>query len=979
MPRTGCWSCAIRTDTTADRAVHDERGCARALLSCVFLLALAGCGGGGSSGDGSTATRDFPSAPVGDDPDPPENLAPTATFTTTQDDESLGVDFDASDSADPDGEIVRHFWEFDDGSTALGERVRHDFPEAGTHEVRLTVTDDDDDAAFTVRSIEVRAPRFVMSGTIQVRTASFMDGDTNDPRARLVPNDDFDRAQPVSNPAIVGGYLAAAGTGSEGATSGDRADVYRFHAGGGEIIHLDIAAAGADLDLRLYDESRAQIDQSIGIQSRETVGPLPEAGPYFLEVTLFGNAASNYRLSIGDERALPLAPAAFVPGEALSVPAGGREDPTSIPAPGILRIDDPAAHAPRPLAGAAPLGALAAERIGTLAAIKKLHNSGDHDRLEPNWIRQPLQVPSDPRFANQWHHQVINLPAAWDVTTGSRDVVVAVIDSGIVSAHPEFTDPEDPASTQLVAGHDFISDPDNALDGDGVDSDPEDPGSSRLGSSLAFHGTHVAGTVGARTAGPDEVGTGTAGAAWQVQLMPLRVLGLHGGTSADLIQALRYAGGLDNTSGRTPEQPADIVNLSLGSTGFSAAEQETLDALRARGILVIAAAGNTGSDVPTYPAAYDNVISVAATTISSERASYSSTGATIDVAAPGGDLGTDSDGDGFADGVLGPSARDADGDPDTPPVPELRVLAGTSMAAPHVTGVAVLMKAIHPELAPEEFEQLLAAGRLTRDLGAPGRDDHFGHGLIDARRAVLAAIELSGGAGEPISFLTAHPDRLEFGAFSDTLEFRTANVGNGPLIVDAPVTDVPWLSVTALDADPTTGLGRYRARVDRDRLPDEGVFRGSIRFESDANPLTLGVRVQRTEEDLFPDTGHMHVLLLDDSGETARFETDLDTDRGSYTFRFEGVPAGRYLLVAGSDSDNDGFICDAGESCGVYPTLGLAEPIHLTEGMAGLDFVTTFPQFTPGLESSPDGGPADDDSVDEIPRLPDRPDEGETR
>jgi serine protease len=890
------------------------------------------------------------------------NLAPDAAFTATpaEGDAPLEVAFDASTSSDPDGSPVAFRWDFGDGGSGEGIAIRHVYDRAGDFQARLTVTDDDGASDAAVSTISVRASGFTVSGTLRVQAANLVDSDTNDPAATTTSNDDFDRAQAVPNPATIGGYVAAAGTGEPGAVfaAGDTSDLYRFTAVGGEILALTIADSGEDLDLRLFDADRNQVDESLGVTTTEVVGPVSEAGDYFIRVSTFEQTASAYVLTIGREQAV--ARADFVPGEVLLGPESGSvESAGDLPAMRtvwrstvgtLARLERPAAHAPGRPPGAPPVSRRRQEQIGTLAAIKQLRAAGRHAWVEPNWIRQPQRAPADRFYPNQWHYRAINLPRAWDLTTGDPDIIVAVLDTGILAGHPEFTDPDDPERSQLVPGFDFVSDPVNASDGDGIDPDPNDEGNRDLAGSSSFHGSHVAATIGARTLPPgsgDGSSGGVAGIAWEVGIMPLRVLGSDGGTSADLVQALLYAGGFDNVSGQLPERPADIVNLSLGSPAASQSEQAAIDRLREAGVLVVAAAGNDASTAPSYPAAYAGVVSVAATTISDAPAFYSNSGASIDLAAPGGDTSTDINGDGIADGVISATGDDSDGDPSTPPRPRLGVLAGTSMATPHVAGVMALMKAVHPELTPREFDALLVAGLLTVDLGTPGRDDRYGHGLIDARRAVVAALGRAGGDGEVGPILAATPTGLNFGAFGEELEFRLGNIGSGDLNVLPPEVAVPWLSVTGIEVDPASGLGRFRARVDRALLPGDGVFRATITIDSDSNSLGVEVQTERSSLDLSADAGYTYLILTDESGTETRFQTSLAVDRGSYAYRFDNVAPGRYRLYAGSDSDNDSLICEDGESCGLYPTLDRAVTLEVDADIDGLDFVTGFPAEVP--------------------------------
>ncbi|HSG88193.1 MAG TPA: S8 family serine peptidase [Pseudomonadales bacterium] len=983
----------------------------------LLILPLAGCGGGGSGSDPSAA------------PAPATNLRPIARFTATPavGEAPLRVTLDASASTDGDGTIVAYDWAFGDGATASGVTVEHVYEAVGTYAPRLTIRDDDGASASRVDSVTVELPLFTLGGTILIQAASAIDSDTNDPDSAVVSNNSFDAAQIVPNPATIGGYVASGpGVGPPGAvsTTGDPMDTYAFSAVGGEIITLNIGDAGQDLDLYLLDATGTIRDSSLAGSGNvsEQVGPVPSAGDWRVRVVAVdasgdGQPAAfgTYVLTIGQAqsttgsadavRAGRTAPtdlrlaSEFVPGEVL---LGPRRTAAAIAAGsgngsgngGVTTLVEAAADHPaagvrlarlrrgdrdmarRTFADRPQPDAVDA-RLATLLAVKDLRARGDHEWVSPNWIRRAQKVPNDQYFPNQWHYPAIKLPQAWDVTTGAATVTVAVIDTGVLLDHPEFRDPVTPSITQLVPGYDFISSPVNAADGDGPDADPTDEGDADLGSSSSFHGSHVAGTIAARTdnGNGDGTGGGVAGVAWGVRLMPLRVLGRDGGTSADLIQALRFAAGLSNSSGiilAADERP-DIVNLSLGGAGPNPAEQEAIDALRAAGIIVVAAAGNDSSSQPFYPAAYDNVVSVSATTINSRLARYSNFGSTIDVAAPGGDVATDVNGDGIPDGVLSVVGDDSDGDPTTPPVPKLDAYMGTSMAAPHVAGVAALMKSVHPGLTPLAFDQLLAGGSLTDDLGASGRDDLFGQGLINAQRAVAAAQALAGGAATIGPILVANPSRLNFGAFSEVLEFRLSNAGDGALDVLTAVPSEPWLTLQA-PAD-ANGLGIWTARANRALLPSEGVFAASITVTSDANAVTIPVQVELAGTDLSADAGTTTVALFAPGADSTELFTVLgQASNGVYEWSF-AVPAGEYEIIASSNSDADDFLCDGGESCGVYRTPDSPTVVVVTDAaIGGLDFVTGFRVGILGQTAAPTAQGAassgDGARVDGQPALP---------
>jgi serine protease len=263
----------------------------------------------------------------------------------------------------------------------------------------------------------------------------------------------------------------------------------------------------------------------------------------------------------------------------------------------------------------------------TLLAIKQLRRRSDILEASPNYRFQALRVPNDTLYHYQWNHALINLPQAWETTRGDSSVMVAVVDSGVLMQHPDL-------KIKLSQGYDFVASRQTELDGDwGIDSDPNDPGDQFPGGST-FHGTHVAGIIGALTDNEE----GIAGVSWLTKIMPLRVLGKGGeGFDYDIEQGIRFAAGLANDSGTIPTQPADIINLSLGGSEFSLGLQKLIAEVQNQGIIVVAAAGNEDTNIPMFPASLEGVISVGAVDINKRRASYSNFGADLDLVAPGGD------------------------------------------------------------------------------------------------------------------------------------------------------------------------------------------------------------------------------------------------------------------------------------------------------------------------------------------------------
>jgi serine protease len=558
-------------------------------------------------------------------------------------------------------------------------------------------------------------------------------------------------------------------------------------------------------------------------------------------------------------------------------------------------------------------------------ALKALQPRGDVASAELNTIARPARVPSDPLYTLQWHYPLIHLPQAWDSTTGDADVIVAVLDTGVVLSHPDL-------QGRLVGGYDFVSTASRARDGDGIDPNPDDPGDLAFGpGASSFHGTHVAGTIGASS----DNALGVAGIAWGSRVMPVRVLGVQGGSLYDILQGVRFAAGLANDSGSVPLEKADVINLSLSGGGFSATAQSVFDQARAQGVVVVAAAGNEATNAPAFPASYDGVLSVSAVDLNQRRALYSNYGTAVDLAAPGGDTSVDRNGDSWADGVLSTMASDASGTLSY----AYSFAQGTSMAAPHVSGVVALMKSVNDALAPEQIDALLHAGLLTEDLGGPGRDDFFGYGLIDAQAAVLAA---GAAPPEPSASLTVTPGGLNFGVALIDAELELANASSEALTVTSITEDSGgWLSVEALAVD-GSGLGRYAVSVARNGL-SAGTYAAAIQIDTSAGQTRVPV-VMRVGGPMTSDAGFHFVALVDAETLTPLDEIGVAADAGEYAFSFAHVPAGDYLLVAGTDLDNDGFICDGGEACGSYPTLDVATPIHVDTDFTGADFGTGFRQ-----------------------------------
>jgi subtilisin family serine protease len=356
------------------------------------------------------------------------------------------------------------------------------------------------------------------------------------------------------------------------------------------------------------------------------------------------------------------------------------------------------------------------------------------------------KLPNDPFLWEQlWPTNMIDLPKAWSVTTGSSNVVVAVVDMGIRFDHADI------AANLTTDGYDFVSQvgfgtteiicPSTANpaggtfttidgDGDGPDPDPTDPNDLEFDdaagcwrpNSLGDHGLWTSGIIGA----VGNEGVGVAGVNWNVKIRAIRVLGITGqGTNFDIAQGVLYAAGLPATGAndalvQAPSR-APIINMSLGGGSPSNTLATAITAASNAGSLIVASAGNEGLDFPSYPAAFPEVMGVAAVGMDGQLATYSNAGTYISVAAPGGDFRLDDNGGGA---VLGPAYNfDANR-------PAYVLGYGTSASAPYVSGIAALLLAKEPNLTAAQLRSRIEQ-YATRPAGTT-RSDTYGWGIVNA-------------------------------------------------------------------------------------------------------------------------------------------------------------------------------------------------------------------------------------------------------
>ena len=355
---------------------------------------------------------------------------------------------------------------------------------------------------------------------------------------------------------------------------------------------------------------------------------------------------------------------------------------------------------------------------------------------EPDAIMQHTLTPNDPRYTDQWHyfapgsgHYGINAPAAWAITTGSSSIVVAVIDTGITN-HVDLVG-------RTVPGYDFITSVATANDGNGRDSDPSDPGDWSAANECyagsparnsSWHGTHTAGTIGAAS----NNGVGVAGVNWTSKLLPVRVLGKCGGTTSDIVDAMRWSAGLTVPGVPNNANPAKVLNLSLGGSGAcGTTEQNAINAIVTAGTTIVISAGNSNANASGFsPGNCNNVITVAATNRDGSRASYSNYGAVVEISAPGGETDVSS-----SNGVLSTLNTGTQG----PLADTYTYYEGTSMAAPHVAGVASLMLSSNPTLTPDQIILIMRITATSFPVGSTCTTSVCGSGIVNAGAAVAMA------------------------------------------------------------------------------------------------------------------------------------------------------------------------------------------------------------------------------------------------
>lgn len=312
--------------------------------------------------------------------------------------------------------------------------------------------------------------------------------------------------------------------------------------------------------------------------------------------------------------------------------------------------------------------------LSTPQLVKHFSKRDDVIYAEPNYIYLQNETDDELYERYQWNLPAIRTEDGWEITRGNEDVIIAIIDTGIDMKHPDLV-------KRIVDGYNVLNDSPMPNDDNG-------------------HGTHVAGIIASET----NNGLGIAGMTWYNRIMPIKAMNADGyGTSFDVAQGIRWA----------VENGANVINMSLGNYKASKALKEAIDYAYEKDVILVAASGNENTGQTSYPAAFENVIGVAAVDLNLTRADFSNFGNYIDVAAPGVDIAST-----YLKG-------------------QYASLSGTSMATPHVAALAGLIKSYQPDLKNAEIIKIIEES--SDDIGDPGKDIYTGNGVINVAAALESA------------------------------------------------------------------------------------------------------------------------------------------------------------------------------------------------------------------------------------------------
>ena len=759
-------------------------------------------------------------------------------------------------------------------------------------------------------SSPANAQTFSLSGDVFVDDYSEQDADIQIAGLANIAsqNNDIANAQRLNNPTSLGGYISAgSGNYRNGEIySRDVADVYSLPMLKGQSLVIQLQSAES--------ASSSALNVLVNVYRARN-----KARPIYSEQAFIKGARLEFVAEIDDEYFVELsadqagsAPVLYQLKTSTTLASGvalAQGSYSELASDRITYLDESGKLIRTSSKSDADLAKLSALREAQeLATASGLRAEPDYKaRITASSV---FDLANDTYRVFQWNVDLIKAPDAWAASTGDG-VRVAIIDTGIASNHEDLQ-----RNVLQNEGYDFVSSTGNG-DGDGRDADPTDPAGG------TFHGSHISGVIAAETNNM----SGIAGIAYDAHIIPIRVLDKAGSGSAfDIADGIRYAAGLSTSEGLVLSPRADIINLSLGLNEDSFVIRDAIRDAVAAGVIVVAAAGNEGSDAAFYPAYYPEVFGVGSVNHEGYRSLFSNFGANVSVMAPGGTDQASIYFDGINDDILGPVGAD-----------NYAFYVGTSFAAPHVAAVAALMKQLDSGLDAVSFASLLNRGLLT-DVREDG--SYYGRGVLNAEKAVAAV------GGVLSDRLDAFPESLSYTQNDERLTLTLSNLGDGVVSVDQLTFDVPWLSITGEDIS-SLGLGRYAITIDSAAA---GVQARSANVEvlysvNGGGQQLKTIPVFKASEAVTSELKGVYVYLLRKESVTS-FSSSYEIVQsvfferilGSASFSFDNIPAGNYFLEASTDNDGDRRLFDPGEALGAYRLSNSESYLSLRSDRDGLRF-----------------------------------------
>ena len=530
-----------------------------------------------------------------------------------------------------------------------------------------------------------------------------------------------------------------------------------------------------------------------------------------------------------------------------------------------------------------------------------------------------VEPPDDPLFPDAWwltdNPGSLNAVNAWKISTGSGstgsglgETVIAVIDTGIAVNHPDL-------QAKILPGYDFISDGTNAADGDGRDSNPDDPGDA----NNTFHGSHVAGLAAASS----NNGIGMTGVSWGSRLLPVRMLGLDGGAISDFIDALLWSAGLPVAGVPDNQHPATVINASLSSSGScSSATQSAIHRAIRAGSSVVIAAGNEAQDAwASSPGNCDGVITVGASEPGGALAAYSNTGARLDVVAPGGSMAK-----GLTSTIKTPTGAFGYG-----------IKQGTSMATPLVSGTVALVKSVNPNLTPSQIRSIITSSVQPLPGCSPSSTGTCASGLLDATKALEAAktlpiaaqadfdLQVSAaivGNSSSTAKVSVPFQAIAWNGFAQpiTWTFEASSSGIGGSFVNPSST--PGTANTLTLNTATAKPGAYTVRIKGSSGAGANLISRSTKLLVQVVGVNPGpVTPPKPNPPSLQDVKVSAFFMVTDTQFDASKIKNTISDPTTGTFSLNDLEDGAYWVSAWKDIDGDGKI-SFGDGYGIYRQAG---------------------------------------------------------